>query len=189
VALFRGKAVSDQILGEFVQRETATVDPEQFTDIYFEILISEAGRYIWQWYMDPVFVDTSDTVTKSGSTLCYDAVDTYGITSIEALRQQSHLYFTYSAISELEGDYIEQDGKLYLPRANGLGGDGYTTVYIESKKISDTQYQLTLYGTWSFQEGTEVTTINYVLEDDQWVLDGYPAGAILASTNSIDQMP
>jgi hypothetical protein len=165
----------------------------EFDDAYFADLIPKAGEYIYNWYLDPEFVDENDVISgptqKYGWVCNFYAVNVPGITTMEELRQQSHQYFTYDVIAQQEVGYIEQDGKLYLPRAGGLGGDGYSWIYVDSEKVSDTQYLVTVYGKWGFQEGTEVETVNYVLEDGQWVFDAFLIGASASQGYTIDQMP
>jgi hypothetical protein len=182
------------------QAEEPAEEPteEEFDSAYFADLLPKATKYVYDWYLDPVYVDKNDVITGQikayGLTRSFYAVNVPGITTMEALRQQSHQYYTYSTIGVLEEVYVkqafvEQDGKLYLTGAIGLGGDSYSKIYVDSKKVSDTQYQVTIYGTWSYQEGTDVTTVNYVLEDGQWVFDDLVLGALGAEAYTIDQMP
>jgi hypothetical protein len=184
-ALFHGETVSDQILGEFTQRET-TAEPE-FDNSYFADLIPKATQYAVDWYLDPAYVDTNDTVTGKlrGFDWPCDAVTASGITTMEDLRQQSHQYFTYSEISALEGDYVEQDGKLYLPRADGLGGESYIKIYVDSEKVSDTQYEVIVCG-MNYDGTITRETVNYVLEDGQWVFDTFLLSAFGAEGYAIE---
>ena len=154
----------------------------------FEKDLLEAKQFYQDWYLTHGaldLVDTSDEITGVGIGDPYGAEWPYYAVkgeshSVSDFQKEAHPYYSKAAMEEIEKKqkdigydplFAEKDGKLYLPKADGLGG------FFEAKdaevsvtKESDEKYKvhIVMEVEVAAASRTEEFEVDYMLEEGEW---------------------
>lgn len=139
--------------------------------------IQEASQFAWDWFYTSSYTDEDDVIMADycGEEWPYEHVNYKGVNSISEIRALTEQYYTKEITDFLmtQKGWLEYNGHLYLSRPDGLGGPSETKCEIKITKLSESKYELTLYGYYSDSVAPSYIreNINYENINGYWVFD------------------
>lgn len=154
--------------------EATQASAEQLDTADICLMMENASNFAFSWFYENAHTDKSKTITatyEGRAGFPHELVNKEGINSKEDIKNLTMQYFSADAAEQLMGykNWIEKDGRLYVSRADGLGGDT-PLLKVTSRKVSDTLYVAEV-DEWMFDTMINSYTVNCRYENGFWVFD------------------